>query len=72
MLFRAEKCIDILKCKAYWLVSSSSLQSHIAYTPNLRKIKQLKQSAGGRGISISQDISGGSKRRVILHLSNKV
>ena len=49
MLFRAEKCIDILKCKAYWLVSSSSLQSHIAYTPNLRKIKQLKQSAGGRG-----------------------
>ena len=28
---------------------SSSLQSHIAYTENIGKIKQLKQLAGGRG-----------------------
>ena len=49
---------------------SSRLQSHIAYTQNIRKIKQLKQSTGG--ISISQDISGGSRRKVILNLSNKV
>ena len=28
---------------------SSSLKSHIAYTQNIKKIKQLKQSAGGRG-----------------------
>jgi hypothetical protein len=28
---------------------SSSLQSHIACTQNIRKIKQLKKSTGGRG-----------------------
>jgi hypothetical protein len=28
---------------------SLSLHSHIAYTQNIRKIKQLKPSAGGRG-----------------------
>ena len=28
---------------------SSKLQSNIAYTQNIRKIKQLKQSAGGKG-----------------------
>ena len=35
---------------------SSSLQSHIAYTQNIRKIQQLKQSAGGKGGYLSQDI----------------
>ena len=28
---------------------SSSLYAHIAYTQNIRKIKQLKESAGGTG-----------------------
>ena len=28
---------------------SSNLQSHMAYTQNIRKIQQLKESARGRG-----------------------
>jgi hypothetical protein len=31
------------------VTGSSSLQSHIPYTQNIRKIKQLKKSAGGKG-----------------------
>ena len=31
------------------MTGSSSLQSHIPYTQNIRKIKKLKQSAGGKG-----------------------
>ena len=35
---------------------SSSLQSHIAFTQNIRQIKQLKQSPGGRGdINVARD-----------------
>ena len=34
---------------------SSSLYAHIAYTQNIRNIKQLKQAAGGKGdISIAR------------------
>ena len=30
------------------MTGSSSLQSHIPYTQNIRKIKELKESAGGK------------------------
>ena len=52
---------------------SSSLQSHIACTQNIRKIKQLKKVHRWEGgISIPQDIWGSSRKREILSLSNSV
>ena len=47
---------------------SSSLQLPIAYTQNIRKIKQLKHSAGGRGdIYIARNFGRQGAKKVELH-----